>query len=76
MIIPPDQLSPETLHALVEEFVTRHGSIQGHSETPIESMITQVLAQLRSGTAAIVFDEQNQSASIIPNQQLRRDANL
>ncbi len=31
MIIPPEELSSDTLHALVEEFVTRHGAVQGHT---------------------------------------------
>jgi uncharacterized protein YheU (UPF0270 family) len=71
VIIHPDQLSPETLRALVEEFVTRHGAVQGHTDTPVESMIDQVLAQLRSGRAVIVFDEEEETASIVTKQDLR-----
>lgn len=71
MIIHPDQLSLETLRALVEEFVTRHGAVQGHTDTPVESMIDQVLAQLRNGRAVIVFDEEEETASIVTKQDLR-----
>jgi uncharacterized protein YheU (UPF0270 family) len=71
VIIHPDQLSLETLRALVEEFVTRHGAVQGHTDTPVESMIDQVLAQLRNGRAVIVFDEEEETASIVTKQDLR-----
>ena len=72
MIIPPDQLSPDTLRALVEEFVTRHGSIQGHSDVATETMISQVLTQLRTGKVFIVFDEKEETCSIVTKQDLTR----
>ena len=70
MIISADQLSPQTLRALIEEFITRNGAIQGHSETPLDQMIAQVLSQLRNGKAVIVFDEEDETCSIVPRQNI------
>jgi uncharacterized protein YheU (UPF0270 family) len=72
MIIPPEELAPETLRALLEEFVTRHGSIQGHTEVTTDTMISQVLTQLRTGNAFIVFDETDETCSIVAKQNLSR----
>lgn len=42
--IPYDQLSPEALHGVIEEFVTRDGTDYGEVEIPLETKIAQVLA--------------------------------
>jgi uncharacterized protein YheU (UPF0270 family) len=63
--IPYDQLSPKALQGVVEEFVTRDGTDYGEVEIPLETKITQVLAQLRSGKAVIVFDEETDSSTIL-----------
>jgi hypothetical protein len=52
--IPHDQLLPDTLQALIEEFVTRAG----------------VRAQLKSGEAVIVFDEEAETCTIVPREQV------
>ena len=71
MIIPHDQLTPEALHALVEEVVTRQGAVHGHSDVPVETMIRQVLTQLRTGKAVIVYDQAEEAASIVSKEDLR-----
>ena len=63
--IPYDQLSPEALQGVVEEFVTRDGTDYGEEEIPLETKIAQVLAQLRSGKAVIVFDQETDSGTIL-----------
>lgn len=63
--IPYDQLSLKALHGVVEEFVTRDGTDYGEVEVPLGSKIAQVLAQLRSGKAIIVFDQETDSATIL-----------
>ena len=62
--IPYDQLSPEALHGVVEEFVTRDGTDYGEVEVPLETKIAQVMAQLKSGKAVIVFDQETESCTI------------
>jgi len=68
LVIPHNQLQPETLHALIEEFVTRHGAIHGHAEAPLERMISEVLNQLNSGQVVVVFDEKEETCTIMSKQ--------
>jgi uncharacterized protein YheU (UPF0270 family) len=70
MIVPHDQLQPETLRALIEEFITRHGAVQGHEDVPMERMIEQVKSQLKSGKIAIVFDQEDETCSIVPKNEI------
>ena len=66
--IPYEQLSPEALHGVIEEFVTRDGTDYGEVEVPLGAKIAQVMAQLKSGKAVIVFDQETESCTV-----LRRD---
>lgn len=66
--IPHQQLSPETLDGLIEEFVTRNGA--DLSEAP--RSIAQVRKLLEQGKAVITFNEDEESCNIL----LREDANL
>ena len=64
-----DQLSAEALHGLVEEFVTRSGTDYGAVEATFEQKVSQVIAQLRSGTARLVFDPETETANIVEATQ-------
>ena len=68
--LSPDDLSPEALRRLVEEFVTRDGTDYGAVERGLEEKIAQVLAQLRSGEARLVFDPETETANIAPARDL------
>ena len=65
-----DDLSPEALRGLVEEFVTRDGTDYGAVERSVEEKIARVLAQLASGEACIVFDPETESANIVVARDL------
>jgi len=65
MKIPFDQLSLEALHGVIEEFVTRDGTDYGEVEIPLEIKINQVLNQLKSGKAVIVFDPESETCNIL-----------
>lgn len=60
--IPPDRLSPAVLDALIEEFVTRHGTELSDAATKA----AQVRAKLRTGEVIIVFDETHETTNIVP----------
>ncbi|MCG8552500.1 MAG: YheU family protein [Desulfobacterales bacterium] len=62
--IPYDHLSPEALEGVVEEFVTRDGTDYGEREVSLETKINQVMDQLRTGTAVIVFDAESETCNI------------
>lgn len=59
--IPPDQLAPETLRGVIEEFVTRDGT----DLTDAETKIGQVTELLRRGEVQIWFDETTRSCNIV-----------
>ena len=70
MIIPWDQLDPDTLDHLISEFVTRDGTDYGSSETPLATRIAQVKRALASGDAVVTFDTGLQSATIVLTERI------
>ena len=63
--IPCEKLEPETLQALIEEFITRDGTDYGKIEVPFEQKVAQVKSRLMSGQAIILFDEGTQTCNIV-----------
>ena len=61
MHIPHTKLSPATLRAIVQEFVTRDGT----DFSSVESRIESVLQQLEVGRIELHFDEHSQSCNIV-----------
>jgi uncharacterized protein YheU (UPF0270 family) len=59
------ELSPEALRGLVEEFVSREGTDYGERERSFETKVRDVVRQLESGEARIVFDLLQESANIV-----------
>ena len=70
IIVPHESLEPDTLRALVEEFVTRDGAIQGHRDATLDARVREVLAQLHKGTVKIVFDPQSESCTLVSKKDL------
>jgi len=63
--IPYDQLTQEALKGVIEEFITRNGTDYGEDEMPLETKIAQVLIQLKSKDAFIVFDHHSKTTTIL-----------
>lgn len=63
--VPWEQLAPETLQRLVEEFVSREGTDYGHRAPSLEAKVDQVMAQLRRGDAVVTFDSRVGTATIV-----------
>jgi len=59
--IPPQRLSPDVLDALIEEFVTRHGTNLAEAS----AKAAQVRTQLATGQIMIVYDEKTDSTNIV-----------
>ncbi|WP_126456052.1 YheU family protein [Sulfuriflexus mobilis] len=72
MLIPPDQLAPDTLQALIEEFINREGTDYGEQEVPKKTMVSQVLRQLADGSVVISYDEHSETCTLLPHWQLER----
>ena len=69
--VPYDQLSPEVLEAVIEEFILREGTDYGETEVPFEQKIEKVKRQLETGKALIVFDDSMQSCNILSKNDPR-----
>lgn len=63
MLIPFNQLSEETLTALIEDFVTRDGTDHGDL-TPLHTRIERVRYALEKKQAVIVFDVESQQCQL------------
>ncbi|HDM8230239.1 TPA: YheU family protein [Vibrio campbellii] len=64
MIIPWQEIAPETLENLIREFVLREGTDYGSVEVSLQSKIDQVKSQLEKGEAVIVFSELHETVDI------------
>jgi hypothetical protein len=65
MEIPHLDLDTKTLQKLIESFVLREGTDYGHSDVTLSQKVAQVKSQLDSGKAVIVYNETDQSISIV-----------
>jgi len=65
MIIPYQQISPDALQGLIEEFITREGTDYGEIEVSLAQKVSQVERQLAHGDIVIVFDSASESVSIL-----------
>jgi uncharacterized protein len=71
MIIPYEQLSPEALRGLIEDFVTRDGTDTGYAQKSTENDVEAVKRQLRQGRVVIVFDHKTNTCNIVPAEDLK-----
>ena len=63
--VPLDALSAAALRGLVEEFVNREGTDYGLRERTLDEKVGDVMRQLERGEAAIVFDPESRSTTIV-----------
>lgn len=68
MEIPWQQLKPETLRALIEEFATRDGTDYGFNEMGLETKISQVHELLKKGEIKLTYDAESATCNLIPAQ--------
>lgn len=71
MIIPWEQIDPETLHNLIESFVLREGTDYGERETSLAQKVDDVKRQLTCGEAVVVWSELHETINIMPRGQFR-----
>ena len=63
--VPFQDINPETLRNMIEEFVSRDGSDWGESGGSMEAKIEQVLRQFKAGKIKVAFDLTSQTANIV-----------
>ncbi len=72
MIIPHQELEPDTLTRLIEDFVTREGTDNG-DDTPLERRVQSVRHALECGEAVIVFNPLNEQCGLMQRSQVPRE---
>lgn len=70
MIIPWQEIDPDTLTNLIEHFVLREGTDYGESELTMAEKVSHVRQQLQQGEAVIVFSELHETVDIKLRRQL------
>jgi uncharacterized protein len=70
--VPYTALSEDVLRRVVESFVLREGTDYGEREVTHEAKVSQVIAQLARGEAAILFDPVTASIDIVLTRPGRR----
>lgn len=71
MMIPWQDLAPETLESLIESFVLREGTDYGEHERSLEQKVADVKRQLQSGDVLLVWSELHETVNIMPRNQFR-----
>ena len=61
-----EQIAPETLRNMIQEFVTRDGSDWDTAGGTLEEKVEQVIRQLRAKKIRIVVDLTSESANLVP----------
>ncbi|NOH54412.1 YheU family protein [Vibrio coralliilyticus] len=64
MIVPWQQIDPDTLDNLIREFVLREGTDYGELEISLQDKVDQIKKQLESGEAVVVFSELHETVDI------------
>jgi hypothetical protein len=63
--IPFERISPDTLRKMIEEFVTREWADPADSGHTLEDKVSQVLGQLETRTARVVYDVTTETWNIV-----------
>ena len=71
MIIPWQEIAPETLDSLIESFVLREGTDYGEQEQTLTQKVSDVKKQLQSGEAVLVWSELHETVNIMPRGQFQ-----
>lgn len=65
MDIPLENLSPEALEGVIDDYILREGTDYGAAEATLEKKRQDVLRQLEKGKAKIVFDPETESITLV-----------
>ena len=76
MVIPYRELSEAALRGVVESFVLREGTDYGEREFSFEEKIDAVMGQLDRGEAAVMFDPDTETVSIVVASPRSRRAHI
>lgn len=63
--IAPNQLSPEALNGIIENFILREGTDYGAVEVEFDKKKSQILKQIDRGDVKIAFDQSTETVSLL-----------
>jgi uncharacterized protein YheU (UPF0270 family) len=69
MIIPWQELHPDTLQNLLESFVLREGTDYGDQEIPLSEKVAQLHTQLNHNQLVVVYSELHESINIMTKDE-------
>ncbi len=67
--VPYDQIDPDTLRNMIEEFVSRDGADWDNAGCSLNDKVQQVLQQLKSKKVVVVFDHTSKTANLVASTQ-------
>lgn len=70
--VPADQLSRDTIDALIESFILREGTDYGTEEVALSQKMKQVRRQLEKKEIKIVFDAESESVTLMTDSEWRK----
>ena len=71
MIIPWQDIAPETLESILESVVLREGTDYGEHEKSLSDKVADLYTQLKNGDIVIVWSELHEILNIMPSAQFR-----
>ncbi|MBU2427710.1 MAG: YheU family protein [Gammaproteobacteria bacterium] len=72
MLIPYQQLNPDTLQALIEAFVLREGTDYGDSELSLAEKVAMVMSQIQRGSVVICYSEEEESVDLLNERDYKK----
>jgi uncharacterized protein YheU (UPF0270 family) len=72
MIIPWQELEPDTLTNLLEHFVLQEGTEYGEQDVSLTDKVEAVRQQLLQGSAVLVYSELHESVNVVPKTHLSK----
>lgn len=71
MIVPWQQLNPDTLESILEEFIMREGTDYGEYEVSLNDKKSQLQEQLRRGDIVLVYSELHETVNLMPASEFK-----
>ena len=72
MLIPYQDIAPETLNNLIESFILREGTDYGEIEFSLAEKTEKVLLQLKNGSVVIEFSQVSETITLIPKSEINQ----
>lgn len=73
MIIPPEQLSEETLRGVIESYITREGTDYGSEELSLADKVSKLLPQVLSGKVLVLYDEFLETITLKNREEVEKE---